>query len=72
MFAGIWYFAPGSKSSSDLRTGGLIPMYCSLSRCHSQLKLFLVVVPLKTSHRHLSIEILKGRSTSFSIAIEKR
>ena len=72
MFAGMWYLDPGSKSSSDLSTGGLTPMYSSLSRCHSQLKLFLVVIPLKTSHRHLSIAMLKGKRTSFSIAIEKR
>lgn len=30
IFAGTWYFDPGSKSSSDLKTGGLIPPYFSL------------------------------------------
>jgi len=27
---GIWYFAPGSKSASDLGTGGAIPWYLHL------------------------------------------
>lgn len=32
MLAGMWYFEPGSKSISDLRTGGLTPLYCSLKK----------------------------------------
>lgn len=28
--AGMWYLAPGSKSSSERNTGGFIPEYCSL------------------------------------------
>lgn len=30
MLAGMWYFAPGSKSISDLSSGGFIPPNCSL------------------------------------------
>lgn len=30
--AGMWYLEPGSKSISDLNTGGFIPPYCSLQK----------------------------------------
>lgn len=30
IFAGIWYFAPTSKSISERKTGGFMPEYFSL------------------------------------------
>src|SRR5690349_20646459 len=67
--AGMWYFAPASKSDSLRCTDGAIPWYFVRSAHHDSLYFAFGVLPEKTSQRHLSIMRPNGRKATLSSAI---
>ena len=54
VFAGTWYFAPGSKSVAARATGGTTPWYCFRRSHQCWLYWSGFTLPENTSQRHLS------------------